>query len=59
VFEYGQWEEQARCSSLPHADEVAICLFMRWPAGVRIAKLVDGKFVPCKFFPKEAGDLGI
>jgi hypothetical protein len=58
LFEKGYWQEMARCITAHRADEVALCLSLRHPAGVQVARLETDKngsrFVGYRYYPPEA-----
>ncbi len=60
VLEKGRWQEMARCMSKWRADELAICLSLRW-SGVQAAELIEDergkRFVGYKYLPEEAKHL--
>lgn len=61
LFERGHWQEMARCVTKSRADEVALCLSLRHPAGVQAAQLLTdeagARFVGYKYIPESAINL--
>lgn len=61
IFERGYWCEMARCVTPDRANEVALCLSLRYPSGVQVAELTSddhgARFIGYKFIPESSREL--